>query len=89
MKEFLTSFYSSSLPFSFLFPFLWRNGIMRFCSYVSITHHSIPSNVLDNLHYIILHCQSVFSFDDVTKHSTSLSIDLDEISQVLSSLYSY
>ena len=62
---------------------------MRFCSYVSITHHSIPSNVLDNLHYIILHCQSVFSFDDVTKHSTSLSIDLDEISQVLSSLYSY
>lgn len=56
--------------------------MMRFSSFVSITHHTVPSNVLDLIRYIVTHCQSVFTLDDVTKHSTSISIEVDDLPDV-------
>lgn len=61
---------------------------MRFCSYVSITHRSVPDNTFTLMQYILTHCQSVFSFEDVSKRSTSLSIEVEELPDSLpSSLY--
>lgn len=62
---------------------------MRFCSYVSISHRTIASNVHDLIRYIVTHCQSVFSLDDVRKLSTSISIEAEDLPDVSSHYSTY